>query len=128
MKYNTNQFVIVQKSATCMSRFGNFLSEYESYEDALKSARYLNKNFVPYQCKKCGKYHLKPQEFYCEKLQSLCSCRSHDGNLKDSYKTYDDAQKMANIRANAGVKLNVYECPEGNGYHLTSHFLIGRYQ
>lgn len=122
MKYRTNQFIIVQKSKTCMSKFGEFLSEYKLYNEALESARHSNINFVPYQCKKCFKYHLKPQEFYCEKLQTECSCRSHDGNMKDSYKTYADAQKMASIRANTGVKLNVYKCPEGNGYHLTSHF------
>ena len=122
MKYSTTQFVIIRKSSTCMSRFEKPLSEYESYSDALESAHYIGKNLVPYQCKRCGKYHLKPQEFYCEKLQSVCSCRSHEGNSKDSYKTYSDAQKMANIRANTGVNLTVYKCPEGNGYHLTSHY------
>lgn len=110
-----------------MSRSGNPLSEYESYDNALESASYVDKNLVPYQCEKCGRYHLKPKEFYYEKSKGVCSCRAHDGSLKLSYKTYEDAQKMVNIRANAGVTLNIYKCPEGNGYHLTSHFEIRRY-
>ncbi len=125
MKMNISNIYISNKSETCFSKNGNPLSVYESYSEALESADYqfasAGIKFSPYQCDTCGKYHLKPTEFYCKKLSSFCSCTDHNGKRKDSYETRSDAEKMINIRKRAGVTLYVYACPQGKGYHLTSN-------
>ena len=120
---NTSLFYFSHKSNTCFSKNGTALSVYDTYDEAQKSADYQssNTNFTPYQCSTCGKYHLKPTEFYCQKIISRCSCRDHKGNTKDTYATFQDAEKMVNIRKQAGVILYVYKCPEGKGFHLTSN-------
>lgn len=124
MKMNINQIYYSHKSSTCMNKDGKALSVYESYQEAQDSARYIGKSFIPYLCSKCGKYHLKPEEFYCEKANRVCNCVDHNGNPKDSYKTREDALKMVNIRAKAGIKLNIYECPKSNYFHLTSRNVL----
>lgn len=114
-----------RKSSTCFSRTGNPLTEYDTVDEAQSSADYererIGCDLVPYQCPKCGKFHLKPREFFVQKLTTRCSCSDVNGNAKDAYPTRAEAEKMAGIRAKAGVHLSVYECPEGNGFHLTSH-------
>jgi len=114
-----------RKSSTCFSRTGNPLTEYDTVDEAQSSADYererIGCDFAPYQCPKCGKFHLKPREFFVQKLTTRCSCSDVNGNAKDAYPTRAEAEKMAGIRAKAGVHLSVYECPEGNGFHLTSH-------
>lgn len=114
------------KSTTCFSHTGEPLSEFSSESEAQKSADYENSrkqnvHFVPYKCEKCGLWHLKPQEFFVKKLSTRCACVDSNGHEKDAYPTREEAQKMADIRSKDGVHLTVYECPEGNGYHLTSH-------
>lgn len=114
------------KSATCFSHNGAPLSEFYSESEAQESADYENSlrpnaDLVPYKCEKCGRWHLKPKEFLVQKLSSCCSCVDSNGRAKDAYPSQEEAQKMANIRAKAGVHLAVYKCPEGNGWHLTSH-------
>ena len=107
-----------------MSKDGNPLSVYSSYNSALESASYTGKNMIPYCCQRCGKYHLKPKEYYCEKVFSRCDCVDHNGKPKDTYKTMNDALKMVKIRAGSGIKLSVYKCPLGYGYHLTSQTML----
>ena len=124
MKIKFNQIYFTHKSMTCFSKEGNPLSVYESYQEAQNSAQYIGKVFIPYLCKKCGKFHLKPEEFYCEKVIRVCSCVDHNGKPKDSYKTREDALKMVHIRAKAGIKLHVYKCPRGKYYHLTSQNML----
>lgn len=124
MKMNINQIYYSHKSSTCMNRYGKPLSVYESYQEAQNSALYIGKSFIPYLCSKCRKYHLKPEEFYCEKVNRDCDCVDHNGNPKDSYKTRKDALKMVNIRAKAGIALHIYECPKSNYYHLTSRNMV----
>ena len=114
------------KSETCFSRSGSPLSEYGSEEEAQSGADYENARngdvqFVPYRCERCGKFHLKPEQYYVPKLGTPCSCTDFYGDRKDAYPSEAMAQKMARIRAEAGVRLTVYRCPEGNGWHLTSH-------
>lgn len=120
---NYNNFYISHKSKTCFSHKGEPLSEYNTEEEAQESAKYLfseGKKMVPYYCVKCNKYHLKPEEFYCKKIKSSCNCKSHLGDIKCTYESKQDAEKMCAIRAQAGIKLFVYKCPSGQGYHLTS--------
>lgn len=125
MKMNLSNIYISHKSDTCLSKNGSPLTEYRSYTEAQESADYQLSHgqisLTPYQCGVCGKYHLKPTEFYCQKVNSRCSCRDHNGKIKDAYATFQDAEKMVKIRKAAGVVLYVYKCPEGNCYHLTSN-------
>lgn len=124
MKINLTHIYYYSKSSTCMNKDGNPLSVYSTFEEAQNSAYYIEKSMIPYLCKKCGKYHLKPQEFYCEKVNRSCACVDHNGKPKDTYKTKEDALKMTDIRSRDGVMLYVYECPQGCGYHLTSRNMI----
>lgn len=120
MKINLNNIYYSHKSETCMNKDGKPLSVYSSYNEAQACADYVGRDFIPYQCFKCGMYHLKPKKFYCEKILRRCTCVDHNGNPKDTYKTLEDAQRMVRIRSSAGITLKVYECPQGEGYHLTS--------
>ena len=114
------------KSSTCYSRRGTPLTEYNFWGEAKQGANYENSRnfdvyFVPYQCDRCGKFHLKPEEFYVPKLDTRCSCTDTNGYYKDAYPNKSAALKMARIRLMSGIRLSVYSCPEGNGWHLTSH-------
>lgn len=124
MKMNINQIYYSHKSSTCMSKEGKALSVYESYQEAQNSARYIGNSFIPYLCSRCGKYHLKPEEFYCEKVIRVCNCVDHNGNPKDCYKTREDALKMVNIRAKAGIILHIYEYHKSDCFHLTSRNVL----
>lgn len=124
MKMNINQIYYSHKSSTCMSKEGKALSVYESYQEAQNSARYIGNSFIPYLCSRCGKYHLKPEEFYCEKVIRVCNCVDHNGNPKDCYKIREDVLKMVNIRAKAGIILHIYECPKSDCFHLTSRNVL----
>lgn len=120
------EWKLPKKSETCFKKNREPLSEYDTLLAAQKSADYeYNRtpelHLIPYQCSKCGKYHLKPEEYYVRKIPSTCGCDDSDGFIKDSYLTKEDAKKMARIRAKAGVVLYPYPCPYGNGWHLTSH-------
>lgn len=116
-----------RKSETCFSCKGTPLTEYGTFEEAQNSADYEHDrnyevNLVPYQCGICGKFHLKPKAFYVPKLNRNCNCTDTYGNAKDAYPSETAARKMAEIRANAGVRLWVYRCPDyENVWHLTSH-------
>lgn len=120
MKINTNKIFYSYKSETCMNKDGKPLSVYSTYNEAQASANYVGRDFIPYHCSKCGMYHLKPKEYYCEKVIRRCDCVDHNGQPKDTYKTQEDAQRMVRIRSKAGIQLNIYPCPQGEGYHLTS--------
>lgn len=122
--FNQNQIFITHKSTTCVSKNGNPLSEYRTFQEAQESADYqysqTGTEFTPYECDICGMYHLKPTAYYCEHSAKFCSCTDHNGKRKDAYATKADAEKMMGIRAQAGVQLYMYRCPQGNGFHLTS--------
>ena len=120
MKINLNNIYFSHKSVTCMNKNGKPLSVYSSLNEAQASADYIGSDLIPYQCSKCGMYHLKPKEYYFEKVVRRCSCVDHKGNPKDTYKTREDALRMVRIRSQPGITLSVYSCPQGAGYHLTS--------
>lgn len=51
-----------------------------------------------------------------------CGCTGKNGKPKRLYPTFDLAAETAAYRfRQTGVHLNVYPCPEGNGFHLTSN-------
>jgi hypothetical protein len=49
-------------------------------------------------------------------------CRGKDGKEKDVYETFQSAFDTAkHIEENRKIYLNVYQCPHGNGWHLTKN-------
>ena len=49
-------------------------------------------------------------------------CRGKDGKQKDIYATFQSAFDTAKfVEKERGIYLNVYECPYGNGWHLTKN-------
>ena len=47
-------------------------------------------------------------------------CHGADGRPKDAYDTPGDAERRADILyREQGLSLRVYECPHGQGWHLT---------
>jgi len=55
-------------------------------------------------------------------LKKCKHCRGKDGKQKDIYETFQSAMDTANhIEKSRGTYLNVYKCPLGSGWHLTSN-------
>lgn len=112
------------KSKTCTSsRSNKALSEYASEKEALDAAKFIRKqrsnHMVPYRCETCNKWHLAPKGR--QTPSSTCGqCKDRNGKPKESYETKQGATKRARIlQKEQGVSLSVYECPHGNGWHLT---------
>ncbi|MDA3925350.1 MAG: hypothetical protein PF904_11700 [Kiritimatiellae bacterium] len=112
------------KSTTCFNqRNGKPLSEYSSEVEAEGAAIYVNSqhrtNLAPYQCSRCGQWHLSPKNR--QTPSRACNiCTDTFGSAKELYETREAAQKRARIiRKEKGVKLSVYQCPYNNGWHLT---------
>lgn len=54
-------------------------------------------------------------------FSSPCQCTASNGNPKRRYDTRSEAESTArHVESERGVRLRVYRCPEGRGYHLTS--------
>ncbi|MBW1649624.1 MAG: hypothetical protein JRJ44_02895 [Deltaproteobacteria bacterium] len=105
------------KSATCFSRTGEPLTEYNFEQNAREGADYANieygNNLIPYRCHTCGLWHLSPKNRQTPSIE--CGiCR------KALYKTKKDAEKRAVIlKKEEGERLRVYRCPYNDGWHLT---------
>lgn len=55
-------------------------------------------------------------------IENSCGCLGKDGRPKRLYETRELAEENAAYRGRlTGVHLNVYECPCGCGYHITSN-------
>ena len=113
-----------RKSATCKGKkTAGPLTEYDSEREALEGADHANRKYgrdlVPYQCDRCGLWHLSPKER--QTPSSKCAyCTGTDGKPKDSYRSREEAQRRADILyREQGVALDVYGCEHGNGWHLT---------
>jgi hypothetical protein len=112
------------RSNTCFGRTGSPLNEYRYRGDAEKHARFLRTEhgteFVPYQCGRCGLWHLSPAER--QTPSRPCSfCRDHNGHAKDLYASENAAKKRAEIIfRERGIRLKVYRCPSQTGWHLSS--------
>lgn len=111
------------KSETCFSHQGNAINSYEEKSEAAEHARYIKRehgnSMVPYECAKCGFWHLSPADRQTN--STVCGfCRDRNGNHKDLYLTKRDAERRGEInRKEKGVVLNVYACPHQKGWHLT---------
>lgn len=113
------------KSETCFSKSGNPLSVFMTEAEAQRSADYERgkwggMDLYPYQCKRCGSWHLAPQESRVAFKEYACFCLDSHGKSKRLYATRVDAEKARISSEEArGIALIVYECPEGGGWHLT---------
>ncbi len=114
-----------RKSPICKSRkTGRPLTEYDTKAEAKAAARHANqslpdKQLVPYKCKQCGFWHLSPADRQTPS-ETCPVCRGADGKHKESYASERDALRRAgHLRKEQGVKLHVYGCEHGYGWHLT---------
>ncbi|MGI9346094.1 MAG: hypothetical protein ACR2PW_07520 [Gammaproteobacteria bacterium] len=109
------------KSTTCFGKTSGSkpLTEYASAAEARDAAEYASKTYgkdlTAYRCKTCRKWHLSPAD-----RQTPSTPCTECG--KDLYKT----QKAAKLRGEIllkemKVKLRVYKCPQGKGWHLTKN-------
>jgi len=115
---------MARKSNICFSkRDGKPLSVYDSEYEANESAAYLRslgRDFVPYLCNTCGKWHLAPGERRTP--SKTCSCVDSGGKQKELYETEEAALKRAEIiEEERGITLKVYPCPVQDGWHLTKN-------
>lgn len=115
---------LIKKSKTCYGKKSKKpLTVYDTKVQAQLGAEHANKkyknNLTPYQCNKCGLWHLTPIER--QTPSKKCKyCIGQDNKPKDAYPTKSVAQRRANILLKEnGVKLTVYKCERGNGWHLT---------
>lgn len=53
---------------------------------------------------------------------AMCNCSGKDGKRKKLYSSEYEAIEMADLRSReTGITMHVYECPEGEGWHITSN-------
>ena len=115
---------MTHKSGSCFSKsHGKPLTAYTSKQEAQREANYINhqynNNLVPYQCNKCGEWHLSPKDRQTPSTKCR-HCRGFDGKHKDLYFSEVDAWKRAAIlKEEKGISLKVYKCPYNDGWHLT---------
>lgn len=111
------------KSDTCFGRTGASLNSYDLEREAAEHARYIKQergsSMVPYECQRCGFWHLSPSDR--QTSSSVCAfCTDRKGVSKDLYFTKPGAERRAEISMREqGVTLKVYRCPHQNGWHLT---------
>ncbi len=111
------------KSNTCTGQNGP-LTSYQNIKEARDAANYQNRysrfNFKlePYQCNKCGYFHLGRADRNTHNERSTCLDSS--GHYKDKYPTEADARRRADIiKEEKGVTLYVYKCSNCGMWHLT---------
>ena len=112
------------KSATCIGKTsGKPLTEYLSKGEAQEGADHAGSRYgrrlVPYQCGRCGLWHLAPENRQTPST-SCPVCTGANGTAKDSYRNRQEAQRRADIlHQEQGAALCVYACEHGYGWHLT---------
>ena len=115
---------MIRKSRTCFGKAtGKPLSEYATRCEALRSAAYARREFgrelEAYECRHCGLWHLSPVERRTPSV-SCDWCTSSGGAHKELYRSEDGALRRARfVEEDEGVRLRVYRCPYGGGWHLT---------
>lgn len=106
-------------SSTCVSRRGTPRRAYPDRVSAEASANQALSAYgscmVAYICALCGSWHLSPVDRHTPS-HHCCACS------KLAYESKDAAERRAWILGRErGVRLRVYECPHGEGWHLTSN-------
>lgn len=105
------------RATTCISRAGKPLSAYSNRTDAEDAAAHAQRSFgrsmVPYRCDRCASWHLCPADRHTPNHEcGHCS--------KRAYHSHRAAEMRASIIAREQhTLLRVYECPVGEGWHLT---------
>lgn len=112
------------KSETCFNKSGNprsvFMTEAEAQESADYERSARGVSLYPYQCERCGLWHLAPQESHVAFKEYACLCLDSHGKSKRLYATHEDAEKARISSEEArGIALTVYPCPDRDGWHLT---------
>ena len=108
---------MARDNTTC--RPGKVIKEYDSKNEAQRAATYAQRSFgtnlKPYNCNKCGNWHLLPLDRMTPSAEcSFCN--------KQLYRTQEEAQNRARIiLKEKGVSLNIYKCKWSDGWHLTSN-------
>ncbi|MDR0307768.1 MAG: hypothetical protein LBI42_13155 [Chitinispirillales bacterium] len=106
-----------KKSSSCFGSNGKPLSVYYSESEADEGAYHVRSeyrlNLSPYQCSRCGYWHLSPGSRQTPSTDcAFC--------VKKLYETKAAAEKRAKIiEDEQGTALKVYRCPHQNGWHLT---------
>lgn len=78
---------------------------------------------IPYQCEKCGYWHLAPTSSKLNVQRNACSCLDSNRRHKALYLTREDAEKQRmKSEAEQHISLKIYSCNEGKGFHLTHCF------
>lgn len=115
------------RSDSCIGKIsGKPLSVYFTEFEAQWAAEYSEVNYgnalKPYECNKCGYWHLSPSNRVTPSKK--CDwCTGSDGYPKDTYRTRKEASNRADIiYEEQGILLKVYECRYGLGWHLTKRF------
>jgi len=112
------------KSETCFGKVsGQPLTQYFDLEEALHGAEYAKEYYdndlSPYNCNKCGFWHLSPKSRQTPS-HKCHHCTSSDGIQKDSYRSKQEARLRADIIYDEqGIRLKVYQCQFSSGWHLT---------
>ena len=112
------------KSKTCFGKSTKKpLSEYQTRKEAKEAAEFVRKSYKkemsPYHCEECGKWHLADDRRRTPS-KTCTQCRDAKGQPKEGYQTKKAATQRAEILLKEmKVKLQVYKCPHGNGWHLT---------
>ena len=106
------------KNSICLTVQGKPRRAYPNQQWAEEGARHAlvtyGNRMVPYHCDQCGSWHLCPADrhtpgHHCD----VCS--------KQAYDSEGAAEQRARIlEREQGTRLRVYECPRGEGWHLTS--------
>ena len=106
------------KPSTCVSSRGKPRRAYPDRSYAEQGARHAlsahGNCMVPYSCAHCDSWHLCPTDRHTPSYySSACS--------KQAYDSENAAERRARIlEQERGTRLRVYECPHGEGWHLTS--------
>jgi len=116
---------MTRKSISCFKKDGEPLSQYYSEYEANEGASYIKQkhglDLVPYDCPKCGYWHLSPIDRQTPSKECIYCTDSH-GKHKELYETEETAKIRAEIiKEEQGIKLKVYKCPKQEGWHLTKN-------
>lgn len=108
----------VQTSGACIGANGKPRKVYFDRLTADRGADHVlvlhKARVVPYLCGACNCWHLTPAERHTPSHE----CRYCP---KQSYESESSAERRAALRhREGGTSLRVYECPHGDGWHLTS--------
>jgi hypothetical protein len=113
------------KSEICFKKDGKPLSTYLSEHEAIDGANHVRMNhgihLLPYECSRCGHWHLSPKERHTPS-KTCIYCPDSRGRPKELYETREDAERRAEIIAEEqGIWLRVYSCRYQTGWHLTKN-------